>query len=356
MASSFGNTARRKPQKQRESGKRAVGGGPLKGWRVYLPLFLGLLAVLMLSWIFLPLLPSIAYAIILAYLSRPLFSTLEPKIGRVWSAFTSLLIIFLLVVGIVTYTAVQVGYELSSISPDQFVSSLVGASKTISDFVETHPQFDPLVSSLSSQLDKYTKEASDYVVSMVFQFLNLVITLVMAIVIAFFLLCDGDKLKSFLMVALPHEISNQLDRMDTNLYGIYLGSLLSAFIVGLITSATFFVFNLPYPVLSGVVAAILQFIPMVGPQLFLIPGVIVAIIFKDYLAALVLLVLSVFLFFVPDNVIKPVILRRTTGVHPLLVLLSFIGGVVVFGPPGFVIGPFVLTIADGLIHSWLVWE
>ena len=194
---------------------------------------------------------------------------------------------------------------------------------------------------------------ANQIISILFRMFNLLITIVMSFVIAFFMLIDDGKFRQFVERLLPKQVRRELSRIDKNLYGIYVGSLLSALIVGLITGFTFFLFGLPYPVISGILAAVLQFIPMVGPQLFLIPGAFVAFVYKAYLQTIVLLALAVFLFFVPDNVIKPIILGKTTGIHALLVLLSFIGGVVVFGPAGFVIGPAVLAISDGLIHAWI---
>ena len=321
-----------------------------------LPLLLGVIAFLLLIWIYAPLTAAIAYGLLLAYLSRPLMRRFESYTGEGLAAFLSIIIISTIVVSILAYTAYQAGIEFASLNPNQIVNSLVGASKTISKFASEHPEFMPVIHSFSSQLDKYTDFITTQAVNLIFYLVNLVITLVMALVIAFFLLYDGNKIRKFLEMISPAEVKAQISRIDRNLYGIYVGSLLSALIVGFITTVTFLVFGIPYPFLAGAVAAILQFIPMVGPQLFLIPGTIVAAMFGRYLQAVVLLALAVFLFFVPDNAIKPVIMKRTTNIHPLLVLLSFIGGVVVFGAPGFVIGPFVLAVADGLIHAWLNWE
>ncbi len=323
--------------------------------RMNLPLLLGILAFILLIWIYAPLMSAIAYGLLLAYLSRPLVDRLKPHIGLGWATFVSIFLIVVVVGGILSYTAYQATNELMSVSPGNMIDSFVKASNTVSKFAQKHPEMIPILNSLSKQLDKYTNMITDQAINLVVQLINLIITLVLSLVIAFFLVYDGSKIKNFLERALPKEVRSQLDRMDRNLYGIYVGSLLSALVVGIITTLTFLVFSLPYPFLAGALAAILQFIPMVGPQLFLIPGAIVAIIFREYLKAIVLFALAVFLFFVPDNAIKPVILKRTTMVHPLLVLLSFIGGVVVFGPPGFVIGPFVLVVADGLIHAWLGW-
>ncbi len=322
----------------------------------HIPVLFGVLGLFLVLCILFPLLEAIAYAVLLYYLSRPIVRYIEPVLGRTWSSLLVLVTLVLSIFALIMFLSVQTVSELSAMSPDTLVSSFVSASRSLSEFLSKHPEFNPVLDSLSRQLESYTQILAGQVISLMWRMVNLAITLVMAFVIAFFLLLDDSKLRRFLDSVFPKKISSQFDRIDANLYGIYVGSLLSAFIVGLITGIVFQVFGLPYPVISGILAAILQFIPMVGPQLFLIPGAFVAFVYKAYFQAAVLLALAVFLFFVPDNVIKPIIMKRTTGIHPLLVLLSFIGGVVLFGPPGFVIGPAILAVGDGLIHAWLSWE
>jgi predicted PurR-regulated permease PerM len=56
-----------------------------------------------------------------------------------------------------------------------------------------------------------------------------------------------------------------------------------------------------------------------------------------------LLIWGVFFVGLSDNIIRPILLNRGVNVHPLLILLSVLGGLVYFGPIGFIAGPVVIA-------------
>gem|GEM_PF-6689055 len=324
----------------------------MKSDKYWLPVLLVGFALLV-GLVYLPLMEAVAYAIVFAYLSRPIVRKIRPVLGDIAAPLLTLLVLVSVITLLILYTGVQVLAELNKLSVDSWMSSVITASKYLSTFISNHPEVSPFISSLSNQLNTYISMASTKLFEFVFQLVNLIVTLVMALVIAFFLLKDGKMLRKFLEELLPRRISKQIDRIDANIEGIFVGSIFSAFTVGMITTVVFEIASIPYAFISGFIAALLQFIPMVGPQLFLIPATAYYLLLGDFPHAVILFLLAVFLFFVPDNVIKPILLSRTTDIHPLLVLLAFIGGVLVFGPKGFVIGPVLLAIFDGLIHAWL---
>lgn len=316
---------------------------------------LGVLSLIMILFVFAPLFDAIAYGVLLYYLSRPIIDRFPDRSKYITSGGVLLLIITLAAL-LIGYTSILMFAEISTVSPDSVVNGFISASHVANNFLSSHPEFNPLITSFTHHMDEYTQVMTDKLINLVIGIFNLTITLVMAFVISFFMLIDGPAFRKFIERMVPKPVKSQLDRIDMNLEGIFVGSIFSAVIVGIITALTFFIFGIKYPVLSGVLSAALQFIPMVGPQLFIIPLSLLELVYGNIIKFVVLIALAVFLFFVPDNVIKPIILRRTTGVHPLLVLLAFIGGVVMFGPAGFIYGPILLTVGDGLIHAWLKWE
>ncbi len=320
--------------------------------RYILPTLL-VIAIGLVIFMYMPLLDAIAYGVLFAYLSRPIVKKIEPALGDIAAPILTLLIIVSAILLILLYSGVQIFLELNKISVDTWVNGAVTAGGHISKFISEHPEASPLVNSLSSQLNVYINMLTTRIFDLVFQLVNLIVTIVMALVIAFFLLKDGSHFAEFLERALPRRISKYISYMDDNMEGIFVGSVFSSLTVGVITVITFLLFSIPYAFISGFIAALLQFIPMVGPQLFMIPATIYYLLVGDFYHAIVMFALAVFLFFVPDNVIKPMILRKTTTIHPLLVLLAFIGGVIIMGPKGFVIGPIILAGLDGLIRAWL---
>ena len=53
-----------------------------------------------------------------------------------------------------------------------------------------------------------------------------------------------------------------------------------------------------------------------------------------------------------DNLLRPVIMHKSVGVHPLFILLSVLGGISFIGPSGFIIGPLVLSFLLALVRAY----
>ncbi len=55
-----------------------------------------------------------------------------------------------------------------------------------------------------------------------------------------------------------------------------------------------------------------------------------------------------------DNVLKPTLISGRMNLHPLLVFLSVLGGLSLFGPLGVILGPLVLVLCLGLLDSMTI--
>jgi predicted PurR-regulated permease PerM len=53
-----------------------------------------------------------------------------------------------------------------------------------------------------------------------------------------------------------------------------------------------------------------------------------------------------------DNVLGPHLMRRTIRIHPFIILLSVLGGITLFGPIGFLIGPLVMAFLFALLDIY----
>ena len=67
-------------------------------------------------------------------------------------------------------------------------------------------------------------------------------------------------------------------------------------------------------------------------------------------AAIVLAIYGVGVVSLADNVIKPIVLHGQSNLHPLLALLSVIGGVGALGPIGIFVGPMVVAFLQALLN------
>jgi predicted PurR-regulated permease PerM len=120
--------------------------------------------------------------------------------------------------------------------------------------------------------------------------------------------------------------------------------------IGVATGVTYTLLGLPGALLLGLIAALTEAIPIVGPLLGAIPAVLVAATVSPQLA---LVVGGIYLVFqlIESNVLVPMVMRSTIGISPLLVLFSLLVGAAVGGLIGaFLAVPLAASVEIVLSH------
>ncbi len=180
------------------------------------------------------------------------------------------------------------------------------------------------------------------------------IGLVVMIVSLYFFLADGPGMVSATMRLSPLE-----DRYEQELLGefdkisraVVVATLLSALVQGLLASIAYLVIGFESFFLLTLLTCLLAMVPFVGAAavwgaccvwLLLIDG--------RWVAASALAVYGTLVVSMADNVIKPLILHGQSHLHPLLALLSVLGGVQALGPIGIFVGPMVVAFLQALLN------
>jgi len=96
--------------------------------------------------------------------------------------------------------------------------------------------------------------------------------------------------------------------------------------------------------LWGVVMAIVSLLPAVGAAIVWVPAAIYLAAVGDIVPAIILTAYGVVVIGLADNLLRPVLVGRDTKMPDYLVLLSTLGGIVMFGINGFVMGPLVAAL------------
>jgi predicted PurR-regulated permease PerM len=103
--------------------------------------------------------------------------------------------------------------------------------------------------------------------------------------------------------------------------------------------------GLPAATLWGAIMGVLALIPMIGPPLIWIPAAAYLIITGSVAQALVLVAFGALVIGTVDNLLRSIFVGGRAHVHSLVVFLSILGGVIVFGTAGVVIGPVLFALA-----------
>jgi predicted PurR-regulated permease PerM len=114
------------------------------------------------------------------------------------------------------------------------------------------------------------------------------------------------------------------------------------------------IFGIPNPALWGSFAVVSAFIPGLGTSLVVVPGILYLFFTGAHLHALGLLIWGVLAVGLIDNYLGPILINRGVNVHPFLIFLSIMGGLVFFGPIGFIAGPLMVALLFALLEIYKV--
>ena len=171
---------------------------------------------------------------------------------------------------------------------------------------------------------------------------------VVVIYLVIYLLIDGEKLVKHVYRLLPLDRvhSRELMRRAANtLDATVLGTLFIGVIEGAFGAALFAVFGFPSPTLWGVIMVIMSVLPLLGINVIIVPAGIIAIILGDVGRGVGLIAVGVAGTVVSQNLLRPKLVGDRAGLHPALVLVSTLGGLVWLGLIGFIVGPVIATLA-----------
>lgn len=170
----------------------------------------------------------------------------------------------------------------------------------------------------------------------------------------YFLFKDGKVLAERLAFLTP--LSNKYDRKLFDKFrevgrSTILSSLLISVVQGTLAGIAYAIIGLPAFFL-GVATAITSLIPMVGTALITIPVLIGLALMGHWYSFLFVAIWCFGLVGLADNLVRTMVIKGQSQIHPLLVFFSIFGGLDVFGVQGIVFGPLVLAIMLTLVHIY----
>jgi predicted PurR-regulated permease PerM len=97
--------------------------------------------------------------------------------------------------------------------------------------------------------------------------------------------------------------------------------------------------------------ACLALAPVAGAVLVWGPAVVFLVLEGHWGKAFVLVTLGVLAIVIVDNLLRPVLVGKQLQTHTVLVFISVVGGMMLYGPSGTLLGPIVLTVTQVLLES-----
>ena len=179
------------------------------------------------------------------------------------------------------------------------------------------------------------------------------LTFIIAIITAFFFSKDQKLIRKSLGNILPQNIQDSLNHIKNrllNALGGYLkAQLIIMSIVAIIGVVSLTIIGATYPLLLGVIIAVVDALPLFGSSIFYIPWIIASLIMGNYFQTIGLAVILITNIFVRQS-LEPKILGNQIGIHPILTLSSIYIGFTLFGIIGLFLGPIFAVIFKVIIN------
>ena len=160
--------------------------------------------------------------------------------------------------------------------------------------------------------------------------------------VTFFLLRDGDSIGPAVVEALPLEpsVAGRLaDKFVAVVRATIKGSGVVALAQGALGAVTFWIVGLPAALLWGMLMAIAALLPAIGPAIIWGPVAVYLLATGAIWQAIAVVLSGVLVIGFADNILRPILVGRDTGIPDWLVLVTTLGGIDLVGLSGIVVGP-----------------
>lgn len=301
---------------------------------------------------------TIILSVILAYLFNPIINYFEKKnIKRIYGV----LILYLMILGVVLILAFIV-VPRSSREIKKLATDMPKYIKNISNFVDelsnryytTIGGLPPLFQGVQEVVRENIAGLETIVVNGLKSFFTglintftKLISLILTPILTFYFLADKDyfikKVKKLIPVKHKEKSLELFRKIDFALSKFVRGKIILAIFVGVTITIALLIIGVDFAVFIGIITALADVIPYIGPFLGFVPAVFFAFL-SSPIKALWVSILFVTIQWVENNILAPKIIGDTTGIHPMLVLLSIIVGGAIFGVVGMILSVPVVAV------------
>ncbi|MFC6176616.1 AI-2E family transporter [Companilactobacillus huachuanensis] len=296
--------------------------------------------------------PPVILALVLYYLINPLINVLESKfhVNRIISiTFVFIIILALLIWGVMSLIPfVQSQVDSLVKNWPQYWNSLNKSLQNMFSDPKLHLVKDRLVQtntsitkSFEKSMDQILPQTMNNISSAVSVLTNVVVILMTAPFILFFMLKDDKKFKESVIKFVPDRVKvsvgDMLSEISQSLSSYITGQLTVAFWVAVMFFVGYLIIGQRYALILGIVAGVLNLIPYIGSTLALVPSLVIAAFIAPSMVLKVLIVFAVEQT-VETRVISPIIVGNKMQMHPVTTILVLLISAGMYGLIGMIAG------------------
>ncbi len=306
-----------------------------------------------------PFISALALSVIIVTICFPLFERMEKLVYKnnrsLAAALTTLLVVIIIILPLIFIASVFLRelasfYQTIGNEQDVSLTSYVGQ---VERYVQVYiPEFHL---DFTDQIKHGTEWLVTNLGNIFAGTLSTIFIILISLFGSFYFFRDGKEFLRILIKISPlpdKEDTAILTRLAKAVRGVATGVLLISLLQGVLAAIGFSFFGIQNAVLWGAVGGILSMIPGIGTSTIMIPAVLYLFFTGAVTDAVGLLIWAILVIVIVDNILGPKLMSRGNNLHPFLILLSVLGGISIFGPLGFIIGPVIMTLFIVLLEVY----
>ncbi|WP_331279414.1 AI-2E family transporter [Methanobrevibacter arboriphilus] len=277
------------------------------------------------------------------------------------SIILSIVIVVIPLILLFAYTiSVTIDLSYTFINNNHNILSQISFNQTtsiINSYIPTEMQSstESITTTITELINDILKLFFGYFIEFVKSLPFVMIQVFVLIFSTFYFARDGYKVKSYVKAVIPKEkhqfFGNMIKEIKTVLKSIFYGHFLTGFIIGLIATIGFLILGYPYALFLGILTGVCQLIPLIGPWPVYTILFIYDMVSGNYVRGIIVLLFG-FGLSLSDMYIRPTLSGKYVDIHPMILLLGFVSGPIVFGLIGFILGPLILGITYAVVKTY----
>lgn len=302
--------------------------------------------VLFVIWRVRVIFPPLLLAATIVFLLNPVVSRLERRgLHRAAAAGVAYVTVAVALAGVGFALSPLVGGQVDQLRDDfpdirQRVEDFVNekaVESELNDWPIKIPKYDKLLDELSPP-DRDLRDQIDQLRELGSTIFHVGLVLALAPIIAFYLLIDLPNTAKVMQGLIPPNLRDEINhvgrKLNRALGSYFRGQIFVALIVGVMCSIGLTVIGLKFSFIIGMIAGVFNIVPLIGPWIGGIPGVIIALTTGSVVKALLVVAVMAGVQQIDNHFITPQVMQRAVSLHPSAVMLALLAGGAVGGFAG----------------------
>lgn len=194
------------------------------------------------------------------------------------------------------------------------------------------------------------------VFSQTVNFIGGLVAFVTVFIVSFYLLNEEKNFAQFISSLLPdagsQRVDHIMDRLGNKMSNWLLGQLALMVIVGLITTVALAILGVPYALLLGLWAGVMELLPFIGPILGAIPGVVLAFATLGWVKGIIAIAIYLLIQQVENQFLVPKIMGKALGLSPVVIIFALLVGAKLLGFIGVLIAVPIAAALSVVYEEW----